>query len=347
MPDASIAGAGPAGLAAATILAKNGYSVRVYEQRSDVGERFNDDFQGLENWSSDLDVLDELTHLGIQPNWWLRSFNGGAMFSPSMRSKIVLSSKPLFYMVRRGNSDQGSLDKALLRQAIDSGVQIVFNKRVSREDVDIWAAGPSGPAKAIAAGITFTHHVDDFACVMLSEDLAPSGYVYYLVADGKATLATVLFRDFPYVHEALEKSRSVIARTYGINSFPDEKKWGGFGGFAIKETCEVDGALLVGEAGGFQDFLFGFGIRNALLSGGLAAKSILEGTSYDKLWRKRLLGVLKASAVNRNLYDSFGDLAKNVFWLAATKSKRPDRLMKWIYNYSSLHKLIYPFSAKN
>lgn len=43
-----IAGAGPAGLAAAITLARAGRQVVVHELQSDVGHRFKRDFQGLE-----------------------------------------------------------------------------------------------------------------------------------------------------------------------------------------------------------------------------------------------------------------------------------------------------------
>jgi len=56
-----IAGAGPAGLAAAITLAKNGRQVVVHEARNEVGDRFNGDFQGLENWTTEQNVLEKST----------------------------------------------------------------------------------------------------------------------------------------------------------------------------------------------------------------------------------------------------------------------------------------------
>ena len=61
-----ISSAGPAGLAAAITAARAGQPVVVYEQRQDVGGRFHDDFQGLENWTTDGDVLEELASFGIE-----------------------------------------------------------------------------------------------------------------------------------------------------------------------------------------------------------------------------------------------------------------------------------------
>ena len=55
-----ISGAGPAGLAAALFIQRAGGRVRIYERRKDVGGRFHGDFQGLENWTTDTDVIQEL-----------------------------------------------------------------------------------------------------------------------------------------------------------------------------------------------------------------------------------------------------------------------------------------------
>ena len=64
-----IAGAGPSGLTAAINLAKAGYDVHVFEKRSDTGKRFHGDLQGLENWSSDLNVISELEQMNIHVNF--------------------------------------------------------------------------------------------------------------------------------------------------------------------------------------------------------------------------------------------------------------------------------------
>ena len=61
-----IAGAGPAGLTAAINLAKAGYQVEVFEKNHDTGVRFHGDLQGLENWSRERDIIDELHDMNIK-----------------------------------------------------------------------------------------------------------------------------------------------------------------------------------------------------------------------------------------------------------------------------------------
>ena len=60
-----IIGAGPGGLVAAINLAKAGFPVIVYEMYYEAGKRFNHDFQGIENWSTEEDSQVCLSRMGI------------------------------------------------------------------------------------------------------------------------------------------------------------------------------------------------------------------------------------------------------------------------------------------
>ena len=342
----TIAGAGPSGMTAAIILAKAGHKVRVFERHPNVGERFNDDYQGLENWSREEDVLDEIRNMDIEPTWWQRPFSGGSLFDPDLRPIEIEAQRPLFYLVRRGNSHPASLDLALLRQAQELSVEFIFNKPADITDVDIMAGGPRGKPCAIAAGLTFTTNRDDYMCAILSERLAPGGYAYLLIADGQATLATVLFTKFKKAQECLKDSSDAIKQLLNISEFSNAKYWGGYGSFSIPQTGERDGVLYVGEAGGFQDFLFGFGIRSAMVSANLAAQSIIHKTSYDELWHDRLLPHLKASFADRMIYESFDRIVKRGFWLVIGNHKCPESFMRWLYSNSIIHKAIYSITHK-
>lgn len=146
-----IVGAGPAGLAAAITLAQVGRKVVVHEAHNEVGHRFGGDFQGLENWSSDEDVLSVLAGQGLSTEFVALPCRNGIAFDPQGRDYRIASDEPLFYLVERGPGP-GTLDSALLRQAQSLGVEVRFNSRLRHVSGDaILAAGPRA-ADAIAVG---------------------------------------------------------------------------------------------------------------------------------------------------------------------------------------------------
>jgi len=75
-----IAGAGPAGLAAAITLAREGVSVQVHEARKEVGYRFQRDLQGLENWTTQQDVLQWMHENGLNTEFEKRPCHKGVAF---------------------------------------------------------------------------------------------------------------------------------------------------------------------------------------------------------------------------------------------------------------------------
>ena len=122
-----IVGAGPAGLAAAlTIAGQRGRAI-VFERSPDVGHRFQGDFQGIENWTSDCDVLEELSSLGIVSTFEYTAFRECVFYDPYGGEHACRAAQPLFYLVRRGPG-QGTLDQALKEQALAAGVEIRFNE---------------------------------------------------------------------------------------------------------------------------------------------------------------------------------------------------------------------------
>jgi flavin-dependent dehydrogenase len=75
--------------------------------------------------------------------------------------------------------------------------------------------------------------------------------------------------------------------------------------------ARIGSRLFAGEAAGFQDALWGFGIRSAIVSGHLAATALADGSpeAYDRLWRRRLGGILRTSLANRRLFRWLGETA--------------------------------------
>ena len=109
------------------------------------------------------------------------------------------------------------------------------------------------------------------------------------------------------------------------------KRVGGKGDFTINKNYFQDGRYYVGESGGLQDFMWGFGMRMAVWSGHLAAQDILGNCDYEKEVRKQLMPYVKTSVANRFLMNRVGDRTFKYMckaWMRDQK-KRGDGLV-WI-----------------
>ncbi len=341
-PPLVVAGAGPAGLSAAITLARAGRRVIVREARPDVGMRFHGDFQGIENWTTSSDALEELRGIGIAPDFDRQPFHEGVFFDPSGRERRVRSPEPAFYLVRRGPMAD-CLDAALRRQAEASGVEIAFSSRVhAGRPPDVRATGPRA-ASAIDTGYVFETDMPDGVYGALSDELAPGGYAYLLLWRGRGTLAICMFRGFGRRRRCLERTVSFFERAIGLRM--REPRFIGGSGNAYEPGSAVAGeSLWAGEAAGFQDALWGFGIRAAMVSGHLAARAILSGRpgEYDRLWRERFGGLLRASFVNRFFYGTLGDRIYGFLLGRLAESGDARAWLHRFYRPSPLHRVLAP-----
>jgi flavin-dependent dehydrogenase len=171
----------------------------------------------------------------------------------------------------------------------------------------IVAGGPRGP-DAIAVGYVFETDRSDGVYGALSDRLAPQGYSYLLVSRGRGTVAACLFADFHGERRYLERTIEFFRARAGLQ-MRQPVRFGGAGNVLLPPTACHGNLLFVGEAAGFQDALWGFGMRLAMLSGSLAARALLGGNpaDYDRLWRRRLGALLKVSIVNRYAFARMGD----------------------------------------
>lgn len=331
-----IGGAGPAGLAAAITLAKAGRYVLVHEAQSEVGRRFDGDFQGLENWSLQQDVLDLLRELGITTEFAVLPCRRGYAFDALGERYEVAGSKTLFYMVERGPGP-GTLDTALLEQARGLGVEVRFNSRLDHlEGPGILAVGPKA-ADAIAVGYHFETAMQDGFWVIFDDTLAPKGYAYLLVMNGRGTVKSCMFSSFKQEQLYVQRTVAAFQRLVGLEMV-NPRPHGGAGNFRIPVRAFTGIHTVVGEEAGFQDFLWGFGMRYAILSGVLAARSLLEGKDYDLLWRRELEPPMWNSMVNRAIFYMLGN--RGYRWLL-----RKNQAQHWDA-HRFLHKLYQPWPIK-
>lgn len=312
MVEIPVAGAGPAGLAAALTLARAGARPVVYERRHEVGARHHGDFQGLENYSTRGDVLEELAAMGIAAEFDCHPVAEATIYGPDGRRWRYRASTPLFYMVRRG-VEAGSLDQGLKRQALAHDIELRFGAALPEAAAGIRATGPRG-SFAIVVGYLFRATLPDALIGVLSDRLAPKGYAYLVIAAGRATLACCLFAEYSQYRRYLDRTVAFFEEHAGID-LTCARRFGGTGNVRLPATARRNGTLLAGEAAGFQDALWGFGLRYAMVSGHLAARALLERdpASYDRRWRDRFGGMMRASLVNRHFFARLGDCGYAAF----------------------------------
>lgn len=332
-----VVGAGPAGLAAALTARAAGASVTVYEKHLRAGARFHGDFQGLENWTTDEDVFGEFERLGLSLDFEPAGVYEIVCFdSRGAPYRLVSSGRPLFYLVKRGTSDD-SFDSTFARQALKAGTTLRWSTRLDRlRDGGIVAEGPH-QADVIAVGNTFSTDMADGCYVAVCDSLAPAGYAYLLVHEGAGTVATCLYRSFHDEKHYLDRTIDFFTRTAGLR-WSVARSFGGSGNVFSKPVLHAGALLYAGESAGLQDPLFGFGLRHAILSGHFAALAWLAGSAqtYERLWRTRLRDFIRAGAANRRLYELLGDDGRRLFLKHAVTGRDPRDLLKRVYRPSPL-----------
>ena len=102
---------------------------------------------------------------------------------------------------------------------------------------------------------------------------------------------------------------------------------------------------VIGEQAGFQDTLWGFGMRLVISSGLLAAQSLLTGENYDQLWRQQLKPQMDASVVNRCIFSLLGN--KGYGWFLSKKIQGDARVsLRKEYQHTLLKKALHPWAKR-
>ncbi len=346
MKDIKILGGGISGLTAAINLAKAGYIVDVFEKRSDCGKRFHDDLEGIENWSAKIDVLNELNSMSIKTNFNYNPFKTVCISNGKELIKMTLK-RPLFYVVKRGTS-KDTLDQGLKNQALDLGVNIHFNSKESKEDMDIISTGPSeNKYIGMVKGISFETESDDIAVALLNKTASISGYSYLLISNGYGCICSVnVYMDFNTINKYFKNTYDIFTRLVDFD-IKNEKNVGGVGCFLLNPRYVENGRIYTGEAAGFQDMLWGFGMRYAMISGYLAALCIIENKNYKRLIKKSISSRLKTSVVNRYLTQKAGNYVYYyIFKQAKTNLDKWEDMLYERFNPSLYSRVLYPFAKR-
>lgn len=151
--------------------------------------------------------------------------------------------------------------------------------------------------------------IADGAFAALGQDLAPGGYACLLACGGRATLAVCLFTDFHCEAVYLERAEEAFRERVGIPHGA---------GPPIR--------------------------RRRVLSGHLAARAWMERRpeGYNRLWKRRFGGLIRAGAVNRYLYELLGNRGYGALARSMARSPDPRGWLRRRYGLSWWKRLLYP-----
>lgn len=314
-----ILGGGISGLTAAINLKRAGIDVEVYERKRFCGKNTHD-FQFLENWTFAQDALQILQRLNISINFYFKPLYSQEIVSPSLKKCLKKSSRPLMYLVKRGQMEE-SIDQALQKQATDMHIPIIFKSDLTAAEADIVATGKRKPAFT-ATGITFPFDYPDKSIVILDDNLSFGIYSYFIANDNIGEIVSInpsKRKDhqarFNLTVKRFEELLNFKIRTL-IHRFAAPVS------FSFLDSARIDGRYYIGEAAGFQDCLNGFGMLYAFKSGYHVARSIIENDDFDHRWQVDFLKPMRVSRTNRLLFERLTNEGYEKL-IAALNSRNP------------------------
>lgn len=329
MKPITIGGAGIAGMTAGMILRRAGKEVLIFEKKAEIGLSRHGDIEGLDGWifPGPIDQFFSDHHF----KWQALDQTPIYQFSIHTDEKPALkirSKTPFFYLVHRGPGE-GTIDHSLYKQCLGAGVKFQFN-RFSPENTNIIATGTK-KAAAFITGLNFRTELPDQIHLLLGRRFAPKGYAYLIIMRGKGTVATA-FKKNPKYLDPLEE---VIAFFSNLGlPMPKGKRFASRGSFSIPFSRNSGAGIRIGEAGGYQDFLFGFGMRMAMVSGAAAAWKILGARVKARQLLNSLNRKRRMSFINRILYEQLSDKQLGIFSEKLSQSSDPLAILSRAYNWN-------------
>jgi digeranylgeranylglycerophospholipid reductase len=343
MIDAAIIGAGPAGTSCAKKLAEAGYSVKVYDKRAEIGSPKRCG-EGLSEASQNF--------VGKIPDRCIaQKMRGARLYAPNGRYLDAILTEGGFILERK------VFDKWLAEEAAKAGASVQANTFVSglikndrgfyvgvkgeflgnefeeKARIVVCATGAESPIRNQALGVFSKVNLVD-SCIqyeMTNVDMVPDLIHIYL----SSVLAP---RGYVWVFPKGEHRANV-----GLGIIPQEKKPNEYMRLFFEEHPEIskgsiievnagcvpvggmvndmvtNGFVLCGEAANHVNPIHGGGIKEAVISGQMAADVIAECLKKNDVSKKAL------SKYNENWWEERGNHLKRVEKLRETLERLSDQ----------------------
>ncbi len=318
--DAIIAGAGPAGLSAAAVLARSGASVTVLEQNHEIGSPIRTSGGSFIEEMEALEIPARLYH-PISRVRFLSPQNS-AVFDYATARFCVLDVRGTFqYLAERAIAAGANVRLSTRAQApviengVVCGVQTTRGELRARVVVDatgyrstlLKQAGLDPGFRRFGVGSEYdllAPHCDQSEAVLLvGSTVAPSGYAWVFPwGRGRVRVGVgVIHPDSRANPEEFLDGLIASASRFGVNlngAQPVEHHSGLIPSEQFVERFAGDGILGIGDAAGNASSLLGEGIRWAIhagqMAGEVAVRAIAKGDvsrralePFERQWRKR------------------------------------------------------------
>lgn len=313
--EVAIIGAGLAGLACAIVLEKNGIIPVVYEKTDFIGDR--EAHVGAALKLMDRPVRDIPKFLKEKFDIYVIPLNTVTKLThiaPGVNTSIEGDFGLLFRRDKEKDSIKGQLYSQLSKTKVQFNMEVDY-KIISQEyDYVVLADGKANAAeelgcwtdwvRGIVKGAVVKGSFDPQELIMwLNKRYCKEGYAYFTAFnDSKGSICL-------YVPDT-----SLEEIDYFWDLFLEDVHFN----YEILETFKVkhgsghvyphkiDNILLAGNVGGAIDPFLGFGVVKSVTMGALAAKSIIEGSDYEKLVKKIYKQNLRLYEMRKNF-----DMASN------------------------------------
>ena len=348
--DSLVVGAGPSGLLAAKEIASRGFSVKIFEEHTQVG---------VPSHCAGLISVEGLKRIGIEASdsFIQNTITGGRIYSPDGKYIEIRDTRPRAYVIERG-----ALDQHIARMALDVGAELVTGRRVERltlaDDMVIGASGANweaqarlvidaeGPSRRLAKQGGFVNHKQEpllgvnteMPCeidptiveVWFGAETAPGFFAWVIpISDKQVRVGLAAKKGDP--SRLLTK---FVKKRFGDIEYPPPRAGQVLTDGPVSKTT-FPGILLVGDAAGHVKPTTGGGVvlggLCAIEAGKTAVKALESGDisqlgQYEEVWRRLYGSEFRSMQSIRSLADKVSDERMNRLFSAFRDAGLSDRI---------------------